>query len=416
MTHSDTATPGEADESADPFQFLKRDGLEPTRGMRDFAATAPVQRVEFPFGISAWMVTGFEAVRAVLGDAAAFSSDYSNLTSIAADGAPAENQNPGGLGMSDPPEHTRLRKMLTPEFTMRRLGRLQPRIDAIITELLDRMERSGAPADIVADFAMPLPSLVICELLDVPYPDREAFTKFSSARFDIFGGAGTGLDAISDSLKYMGGLVERQRKEPGEGLLGGLIRTFGDELTDRELAGLADGILVGGHETTASMLALGTVVMLTNDECAAVVRSGDTQAVHGVIEELLRYLSVVQVAFPRFARMDVTVAGCDIKSGDLVLCSLSSANRDAAMPTVKKGESTDTALDRFDPRRAETAHLGFGYGIHRCIGSELARMELRAAYPALLGRFPNLHLAEPDAIGYRDYSVVYGVDALPVAW
>lgn len=310
--------------------------------------------------------------------------------------------------MADPPVHTRLRKMLTPEFTMRRLARLTPRITQIVGDLLDTMQATGAPVDFVQSFAMPLPSLVICELLDVPYPDREAFGKLSGARFDIFGGAGTGLDAISESLEYMGGLVRQQRAAPGDGLLGMLIRTYGDEIDDTELAGLADGILIGGHETTASMLALGAIALLSSPEHAAVMRGGDDESVRAAVEELLRYLTVVQVAFPRFAREDIEVAGQQIKAGEMVLCSLSGANRDPAM-----GEN----LDMLDLARPPTSHLAFGHGIHRCVGSELARMELRIAYPALLQRFPALKLDRPlSEIDFREYSVVFGVEDLPVSW
>lgn len=390
----------------DPFQFLQRHGLDPVDELGAMRAAGQVHKVQFPFGITAWLVTGYDAVKDVLGNAAGFSNDFAHLTAMvgAASGA---SQNPGGLGMADPPEHTRLRKMLTPEFTMRRLNRLAPRIAQIVDELLDTMTAAGPPVDFVESFAMPLPSLVICELLDVPYPDRDAFTKFSSSRFNIFG-EGSGLDAISESLTYMGTLVTAQRAEPGDGLLGQLIRDYGDELDDSELAGLADGVLVGGHETTASMLALGAMVLTSNEDCARALGSGDETAVHNAVEELLRYLSVVQVAFPRFAREDVQVADAQIRKGEMVLVSLSSANRDPEL---------GSDLDAFVVAREPTRHFAFGHGIHRCIGSELARMELRVAYPALLRRFPGLRLAVPAGdIKFREYSIVYGVDTLPVAW
>jgi cytochrome P450 len=224
----------------------------------------------------------------------------------------------------------------------------------------------------------------------------------------MFGGAGTGLDAISESLEFMHTLVTQQRREPGDGLLGMLIREYGDDLSDDELAGLADGILIGGHETTASMLALGTLTLLTHPEAADIARAGEPDAVHRLVEELLRYLTVVQVAFPRIARVDTEIGGEQIKAGDVVLCSLSGADRDSACAAD---------ADTFDPARQPSPHLAFGHGIHRCIGSELARMELRAAYPALFRRFPGLRLDRPVAdIAFREYSVVYGVDALPVTW
>ena len=389
------------------FMPLMRTGLDPVAALGEVREREPVSKLEFPFGITAWLITGYDEAKAVLGSSGDFSNDFSNITAMTA-GEAGEDQNPGGLGMADPPNHTRLRKMLTPEFTMRRLQRLIPRIEELVGELLDGMEAAGSPVDFVEAFAMPLPSLVICELLDVPYPDRQQFQRLSGARFDIFGGAGTGLEAISESLEFMGELVRAQRTEPGDGLLGMLIREYGDEIDDRELAGLADGLLIGGHETTASMLALGAIALLSDPAHAALMRTADADAVHAAVEELLRYLTVVQVAFPRFAREDVEVAGVTIPKGAMVLVSLSAADRDPRL---------GGSLDRFDPTRPVTSHFAFGYGIHRCVGAELARIELRIAYPALLRRFPTLRLDLPmDEIGFREYSVVYGVDRLPVAW
>lgn len=396
------------DDGFDIFTPLRRNGLDPSPDLARLRATTPVRKLEFFLGISAWVISDFPQVKTVLGDAASFSNDFQQLTTAAGAAAAPDTQNPGGLGMADPPQHTRLKKMLTPEFTVRRLRRLAPRIDEIIASLLDRMDAAGSPVDLAKMFAVPLPSLVICELLDVPYPDRDEFQNLSSARFDMFGGAGTGLDAVSESLAYMRTLVAHRRRAPGEGLLGMLIRDHGAELSDEELAGLADGILIGGHETTASMLALGTITLLSHPEAAEIARTGDAEAVHRLVEELLRYLSVVQVAFPRIARTDVEVGGQHIKAGDVVLCSLAAANRDDACAA---------GAERFDAGRDPSLSMAFGHGIHRCIGSELARMELRAAYPALLGRFPTLRLDRPlSDIAFREYSVVYGVEELPVAW
>ncbi len=387
------------------FMPLMREGLNPVPGLAERQRNAPVSKLEFPFGITAWLVTGYEDVRAVIGDTKTFSNDFSNVVAQSAGQATAA-QDPGGLGFSDPPNHTRLRRALTPEFTVRRLARLIPRIEQIVTAQLDVMEAAGPPVDLVETFAMPIPSLVICELLDVPYPDRADFQRLSGSRFDIFGGAGTGLEAISESLAYMAELVAMQRKQPGDGLLGMLIREHGDEIDDRELAGLADGLLIGGHETTASMLALGAILLLTHPDDADQLRADDEVA-GPMVEEMLRFLTVVQVAFPRFAKADLVLGGQQVKAGEMVLCSLSGANRDPSLGVNMQG---------FDPTRV-VPHLAFGYGAHRCVGAELARMELRIAYPALLRRFPTLRLHLPmDQISFHEYSVVHGVDTLPVAW
>ncbi len=309
--------------------------------------------------------------------------------------------------MSDPPKHTRLRKILTPEITMRHLVRLAPRIDAIVADCLDAIDASDQPVDLLPTFALPIPSLVICELLGVPYGDRDDFQRLSNSRFDFMEDAET-LDSVAQSLAYMRELVAGQRANPGDGLLGMIVREHGESISDEELAGLADGLLVGGHETTASMLALGALLLLRSPEHFALVRDDDT-AISPMVEEMLRYLTVVQVAFPRFARREVVLStGQRIAEGEIVIASLSSADRDAAL---------GTGLDDFVPARRPVSHFAFGHGIHRCVGAELARMELRAAYPALVRRFQTMRLAvPPEEIEFRELSVVYGVQSLPVTW
>ncbi|NAS22129.1 cytochrome P450 [Herbidospora sp. NEAU-GS84] len=380
-------------------QFL-RDRMDPIAELSQIRAERAVHPLTIPGGSTVWLVTRYEDVRAVLGDTARFSNDFGNIT-----GMGSNQDDPGGLGFRDPPEHTRLRRMLTPEFTMHRLRRLEPRITAIVNEQLDLVEKEGAPADLVSSFALPIPSLVVCELLGVPYEDRADFLRFSTDRFDFSAGPEASLQAINDSMAYLTELVARERRSPGEGLLGALLREHGDDVTDRELASLADGLLTGGHDTTTSMLALGTLWLLENPEFLALVRDTDDH-IDKVVEELLRYMTVVQVAFPRFAREDLELAGQPIAKGEMVLCSLSAANRDAIL-----GEDMDTA----DPNRRELkSHLAFGHGVHRCIGAPLARMEMRVAYPALLRRFPGLRLAGEPA--YRQVAIVYGLDSLPVEW
>jgi len=378
---------------------LRRDGLDPVARLGDLREKSPIARMALPFGVRAWLVTGYDESRIILGDAANFSNDFRHLADRA--GLPGA-QHPGGLGFTDPPDHTRLRKILTPHFTMHHLQALQPRVESIVDAQLDAMAAAGGVVDLWTAFALPIPSLTICELLGVPYADRARFQQLSTARFDL--AAGSPLGAITESLDYLRDLVRRNRDRPGPGLLGSLVRDHGADLTDEELTGIADGVLTGGLETTASMLALGALVLLQDHRAAAVMAGGDQAAVNDFVEELLRYLTVVQVAFPRFARRDVRIGGIDIRAGDAVVCSLSGANRDPRL-------QPDLAV--LDPDRPALPHLAFGHGLHRCIGAELARIELRYAYPALLGRFPGLHLAT-DALIFRKASIVYGVSALPV--
>jgi cytochrome P450 len=382
---------------------LHRDGLDPVEEMARRRDNEPVSRLGAPFGIRVWLVTGYEPVREVLGSLDGYSNDFAKFAGQVGINV---RHDPGGLGFADPPVHTRLRKTLTPEFTMRRLARLQPRIDQIVAGQLDAMASAkGATVDLWSEFALPIPALTICELLGVPYADREYFQKLSTARFDLEGGAGGSLDAIGESLSYLGGLIAGQRANPGDGLLGSLIRTHGDSIDDRELAGLADGVLTGGLETSASMLALGALVLMSDDAMAGRMRAGE--GIDETVDELLRYLTVVQVAFPRVAIRDQQIAGVDIRAGDVVVCSLSGANRD-----VQFGSSSD----KINPGRPSgRSHLAFGYGIHRCIGAELAKMELRTAYPALVRRFPGMKPAvDPSQLEFRRASIVFGLESLPV--
>lgn len=368
-------------------------------------SSAPMSKVHLPFGHNAWMVTGYEEVRQVLAASDAFSNDLSTMT-----GAPSsvKDQNPGGLGFADPPDHTRMRRILTPEFTVRRLRRLTPLIESIVDDQLDDMEKaaaSGETVNLVNSFAWPIPSLTICELLGVPSQDRDKFQRLSTERFDMVGGVDAAFGTMSASLTYLEEIVAEQRRSPGDGLLGMIARTHGDDVSDQELVGIADGVLTGGLETSASMLALGSLVLLRNPEAFRRMRD-EEDAVDNLVEELLRYLTVVQIAFPRIALRDIEIGGHQVESGDIMLCSLLRANRSSGL-VPQPGE--------FDHHRGKLPHLAFGHGIHRCIGAELARMELRTAYPALLRRFPNMRLAtDPETLSFRELSIVYGMDSLPV--
>ena len=388
------------------FMPLMRTGLDPVAELARRRESEPVSRLDL-FGNAVWLVTRHADVRRVLGDTETFSNDFATL--MAAGGDDAEEMglaDPGGLGFRDPPEHTRLRRLLAPSFSARRLEELQPRIRAVVDTRLDALEAAGPGADLVALFATAVPAMVIGELLGVPADEQEEFGRLAAGRFDLLESILAPLDSAAASIDFLLGLIARQRENPGDGLLARLISENPD-IDDRELAGLADGLLVGGHETTASMLALGALVLLGDPDRAALVRAEDTD-VDPVVEELLRYLTVVQVAFPRIARTDTTIGDQPVAEGDLVLCSLSSADRDEAL---------GPGLEHVDLTRPPTPHLAFAYGIHHCLGAQLARLELRIAYPALLRRFPTLRLAvDPAEVQVRERSIVYGLESLPVTW
>ncbi|WP_231116061.1 cytochrome P450 [Motilibacter rhizosphaerae] len=385
---------------------LQRTGTDPVPRLAEVRAADPVHRLQLPFDFPVHLVSDHALAREVLADHEGYSNDIRHLFG-ASDTVSADDV--GGLGFTDPPLHTRLRRIVTPEFTRRRLLRLQPAIEEVVTRRLDALEAAGPGADLAREVSFPVPFTTICELLGLQYEDRDAFSRFGGQRFDATVGSAA-FGAVSAQRQVLLEAIVRQRKDPGAGLIGEIIRNEGDTITDVDLAGLADGIFTGGYETTAGMISLGVIVLLRDPAHAELVRSGTPEQVDRVVEELLRYLSVVQVAFPRFAKRDTDLGGHRVRAGDAVLVSLSGANRDPA--------SAGADPDGFDPFRIPTSgHLAFGHGAHRCIGAELARMELRTVLPALLRRFPHLALAVPqEELAFRRMSFVYGVGELPVTW
>lgn len=382
---------------------LKRVGLDPLPQLAQVQREEPVKQLANMFGRGVWLVSGYDEARAVLSDADAWSNDLGQF--VSQEGRSPEEQI-GGLGMTDPPLHTQLRKYLTPEFTMRRLARLQPSIEAIVRTRLDAMEAAGPELDLVEQFAFQVPFDVICDLLGLPVEDRRRFFELGVARFDLTEGGAGAFGAAAHTRDFLINAVREQRDRPGEGLIGALLEEYGDELDDVTLGGIADGVFLGGYETSASMLALGTYLIATTPEAGVLLRS-DPASVDRVVEELLRHLCVVQLAFLRIARRDVDVGGKVIKEGDAVGVSLLAANRDPRL---------GPDLDRFVPDREPVRHLSFGWGMHRCVGAELARMELRTALRMLAERFPDLSMAaEIEELDFRKLSAVYGVEALPVS-
>lgn len=386
---------------------LLRNGTDPVPELAALRAHHPVHPLDLPFGFAVHVVTGYEQARAVLADRESYSNDVRHLFHDGGHGSVADV---GGLGLSDPPLHTRLRKLVAPEFTKARLERLRPVIAEITARRLDDLAGAGQPADLAEHVSSRIPMDAICGLLGLDDDDHEAFVRLGGQRFDASGGAAAALGAVSVQKQMLLEVVARQRRAPGDGLIGQIVRAEGDALSDDELAGLVDGIVTGGYETTASMISLGTVVLLRDPEHADRMRTGSPADVERIVEELLRYLTVVQVAFPRFAKRELDLFGHRLRPGDVVAPSLSGADRDPAWA----GPDPDS----FDPDRSPTgSHLAFGHGMHRCVGAELARMELRTVFPALLQRFPDLRLAVPeDELAWRRLSFVYGVEKLPVSF
>ena len=390
---------------------MRRERFDPVEELGRLRDGDAVRRVDIGLGISAYLVTRYADVRMVLSDADRFSNAGPQSFALPAGRQFSPDElaqvRAGQLLAFDPPEHTRLRGMLTPEFTVRRMRRLEPRVIEIVEQHLDSLERGGAPADLVANFALPIPSLVICELLGVPYEDRGEFQHRTGRQLDLSLPVEERLAVEREGREYMQRLVARAQAAPGDDMLGMLVREHGDELSTDELVGIAGLLLIAGHETTSNMLGLGTLALLRHPEQLALVRE-DPAMVDPAVEELLRWLSVVHSGIPRTTTTQVEIAGQSIPAGALVVCALPAANRDAAL--------TDDP-GRLDVTRGAPGHVAFGHGVHHCLGAPLARMEMRIAFPALLRRFPRLALAVPyEEVDFRAYHFVYGLHALPVTW
>ncbi|WP_024445540.1 cytochrome P450 [Mycolicibacterium iranicum] len=394
-----------------PPLHMRRDAFDPVPQLREIRENEGVRTVTGAFGMQVYLVTRYDDIKTVLSDYTRFSND--RPPGFTVPGAPPVDDEAqararaGNLLGLDPPEHQRLRRMLTPEFTHRRMKRLQPRIVEIVDAQLDALEAAGPGADLVEHFALPIPSLVICELLGVPYADRDGFQKRSARQLDLSIPIPERFELQRQGRAYMAGLVERARTEPGDDILGMLIREHGSDLSDDELIGIAGLLLLAGHETTSNMLALGTLALLRHPDQLATVRD-EPGAVAPAVEELLRWLSIVQTAIPRITTTDVEIAGVTIPAGHLVFASLPCGNRDGEFIEVP---------DTLDIARGAPGHLAFGHGVHHCLGAPLARMEMQIAFPALLRRFPALELAEDFAdVQFRSFHFIYGLKSLEVRW
>ena len=394
-----------------PPLHMRRVAFDPTPALSEIRETDGVRTMVNSFGMTVYLVTRHEDIKDVLSDHERFSNGRPpGFVLPGATEIPEEevtSARSGNLLSLDPPEHQRLRRMLTAEFTIRRMKLLEPRIAEIVDAQLESMEKAGPPVDLVTNFALPIPSLVICELLGVPYDDRDDFQQRSASQLDLSIPIPERLELQRQSRAYMRSLVERSRQQPGEDILGMLVREHGEELTDDELIGIASLLLLAGHETTSNMLGLGTLALLRHPGQLAAVRD-DPDAIGPAVEELLRWLSIVHTAIPRITTTDVEIAGVPIRAGELVFASLPSGNRDP--------DFIDSP-ELLDIRRGAPGHLAFGHGVHHCLGAPLARMEMRIAFPALLRRFPALALAEDFAdVPFRSFHFIYGLKSLEVTW
>nr|BAM34809.1 cytochrome P450 Lentzea 7887-1G3 [Lentzea sp. 7887] len=372
--------------------------------------TRPVSPMLFPDGHEGWLVTGYDAVRQALSDTRFSSRQDLGILHIPfpTPGMPEQTepspQTPGLFISMDPPDHTRLRRKLTGAFTVKRMKALEEGIAEITERQLDALAELTPPVDLVAEFALPVPSLVICEILGVPYADREVFQSNSSKFMEREVNLEDKMAAYMAMNNYLTELVIGKRAKPADDLLSDLAQD--EDLSIEELVGMAFLLLLAGHETTANMLALGTFALLEHPDQLAALRD-DPELIPDAVEELLRYLAVADVFF-RYAAEDIEFFGETIREGSTVVVSLLAGNHDP--------ERYEHAGE-LDVRRNARGHLSFGHGIHQCLGQQLARIEMRAGFEGLLRRFPGLQLAVPAReVRLRTDMNIYGVHALPVTW
>ena len=365
----------------------------------------PVSRVTLWDGSQCWLVTRHADVRSVLRDRR-FSSDARRPGfPFTTDGRRALASESTSFIRLDDPEHARLRRMLTADFMIKKTEVLRPRIQHIVDDFLDRMVAHGAPADLVTEFALPIPSLVICLLLGVDYADHAYFQERSRIMLHNDSTIEEIRQARDELTAYLCELAERRRREPDNGIISRLAAR--GELTDEEVASTGLLLLVAGHETTANMTSLSTLALLRDPAQLARLRA-EPALVGPAVEELLRFLSIVHAGLPRVATEDVEVGGETVRAGEGVLCMLSAANRD---------EEVFEGAGRLDIGRESRRHVAFGFGVHQCLGQPLARVELQIALETLFRRLPNLRLAIPyEDVRFRTDMAIYGVHELPVTW
>ncbi|MER6663335.1 cytochrome P450 [Amycolatopsis japonica] len=373
---------------------------------------SPVSRVGLPSGQTAWALTRLEDIREML-SSPHFSSDRqsSSFPLMVARQIRREDKpfRPSLIAM-DPPEHSKARRDVVGEFTVKRMKALQPRIQQIVDEHIDALLAGPKPADLVQALSLPVPSLVICELLGVPYSDHEFFQSCSSRMLSREVTAEERMAAFESLENYLDELVTKKEANATEDdLLGRQIlkQREADHGEHSDLVGLAFLLLIAGHETTANMISLGTATLLENPDQLAKIKA-DPDKTLAAIEELLRVFTIAETATSRFATADVEIGGTLIRAGEGVVGLSNAGNHDP--------EGFENP-DAFDIERGARHHVAFGFGVHQCLGQNLARLELQIVFDTLFRRVPGIRIAVPvDELPFKHDSTIYGLHALPVTW
>ncbi|HEY0531614.1 MAG TPA: cytochrome P450 [Actinoplanes sp.] len=363
-----------------------------------------ISPVTLPSGQVAWALSRLEHIRAMLTDPR-FSSDrrHPNFPRFTRE-QPAFDLMRRSIIQLDPPEHGPARKAVVGEFTVRRMAGLRPRIQEIVDEHIDAMLAGPRPADLVQALSLPVPSLVICEQLGVPYHDHDFFQARSSALLSRVLTADGRKQAVTELRDYLRDLIAEKAADPTDDLLG---RQLAEGNDPEDVLSLAFLLLIAGHETTANMISLGVVTLLERPEELAALRDDPARTLPA-IEELLRVYTIAEFANSRVAVEDVEIGGVTIRAGDPVLALSNAANHDP---------SAFDEADEIKLNRGARNHVAFGFGIHQCLGQNLARTELQIVFDTLFRRIPTLRLAIPaDSLPYKNDAFIYGIHKVPVTW
>ena len=390
-----------------PVKFTPALPGQPAADIRTISGDRPVFRAELPDGRIVWLVSGYENVRQVMID-----QRFSRTLAVAPGQARpgVEMFAAGSINGLDPPEHTRLRKLVASAFTLRRVEALRPRVASIVGELIDAMLDRPQPVDLVTGFSLPLPTQVICEMLGVPAADLERFHAWSDVIIgDWQRDADEIMTALAELYGYFGALIEIRRARPADDLMSALIaaRDDADRLSEDELTAMCCALLIAGHETTANAINLSLLLLCDHPGEVAKLRA-DPGLIPGAVEELLRYGRLGSLPPARVTREEVAIGGVTIPAGEQVIPLIGTANKD---PSVFSDP------DRFDITRGGASHLSFGAGVHHCLGAQLARVELQEAFRGLIGRLPGLRLAmTASELEFKPGMVIHSLRELPVRW
>ena len=415
MSDATTAAVADPEAQIPDFPMARAAGcpFDPPPRLGRLAAEKPLTRVRIWDGSTPWIVTGHAEQRVLLADPrVSVDERLSGFPHWNEGMAVGVEHRPRSVFNSDAPEHTRYRRMMTSPFTYKRVEALRPAVQKITDDLIDAMLAGPRPADLVEALALPLPTLVISELLGVPGEDHEFFKHHAAVAVDRYASAESGTASFRAMGGYFFRLVQKRTAEPEDDVISDIAaRVTSGEITAAEASMMAVGLFIAGHETSANMIALATAALLEHPDQLAVLRDAraDPKTVADAVEELLRYLGIIHGGQRRIAKEDIEIGGELIRAGEGVIIELAVANRDPhAFPEP----------DRLDLRRAGARqHNAFGFGIHQCIGQQLARVELQTVYGTLYHRIPTLKLAAPlDEIEFKHDRLAYGVYRLPVSW